>query len=244
MFIVFIAVCLPCTTTAESQTSKNIKSIRLITDPWPPFYGPTLPKNGFFCEIVRQAFREVGYQLEVKFTDWKTAKTLSKKGEYDGLLGAYYNKKRAQKYTYSLPVISVKTIFIAQKSVNAKYNGDLNNLKNLRIGVSRGYIYTSEFDTATYLNKIEASGPKELINFLFLKKTDVILISEQVARYLLLQQTRTIRQTLTTLSPSLTQNKLFVLITQKNPDHHKIVSDFNQGLKKLVFSGKMASLLP
>jgi len=231
-------------TTAVSQDPKNTKTIRMISTPWPPYFGPNLPKNGFFCEIVRLAFHEMGYQFNVRFTDWVTAKSLSQKGEYDGLLGGYYKKNRTNHYIYSLPVISATSIFIARKTADALYNGDLKNLKNLRIGMSKGYTYTGEFDNATYLNKISASGPKELIHLILNQKVDVILISEQVARYYLLERSTTERQQLITLGPSLTHNKIYVLVSKKNPDHLKIVSDFNQGIKKLVFSGKMSALLP
>ena len=242
--ISLMAFLLTYTTTADTQNPKNVKTIRMISTPWPPYFGPNLPKNGFFCEIVRLAFQEVGYHFNVKFTDWVTAKALSKNGDYDGLLGGYFKEERTEFYTYSLPVISANSIFIARKSVNAVYNGNLKNLKNFRIGISKGYTYTREFDNATYLNKIDATGPKDLIKLIMTKKVDVILISEQVARYYLLEWPITERQALTTLGPSLTHNKIYLLISKKNPDHLRIVSDFNQGVKKLVFSGKMSELLP
>lgn len=244
IIVLLVAILLPAPATADSPGKSNPGTISLITDPWPPYYGPDIPENGFFCEIVRQAFREADYQLEVRFTDWKTAKSLSKKGDYDGLLGAYFKKERTQFYTYSLPVVAVKTIFIARKSVHATYDGDLNNLKGLRIGVSKGYTYTSEFDSAAYLDKIEASGPKALVSMLINHKIDVILISEQVAKNILLEQTNEVRSSIQALGPSLTENKLYVLISKKNPDHLEIISSFNEGLKSLVKSGKMSTLLP
>jgi len=244
IIVLLVTILLPAVAAAKSPGESSHGTIRLITDTWPPYYGPDIPKNGFFCEIVRQAFREAGYQLEVRFSDWETAKSLSKKGDYDGLLGAYFKKERTRFYTYSLPVVAVKTIFIARKSVHATYDGDLNNLKGLRIGVSKGYTYTSEFDSAAYLDKIEASGPKALFGMLIDHKIDVILISEQVAKNILLKQTNEVRSSIQALGPSLTKNKLYVLISKKNPDHLKIVSNFNEGLKILVKSGKMSTLLP
>lgn len=242
--VLLVAILLPAPAAADSPGKTKPGAIRLITDPWPPYYGPDIPENGFFCEIVRQAFHEAGYQLEVRFTDWETAKSLSKNGDYDGLLGAYFKKERTKFYTYSLPVVAVKTIFIARKSANAAYDGDLNNLKGLRIGVSKGYTYTSEFDNAAYLDKIEAAGPKALVGLLIDQKIDVILISEMVARKILTAQTTEARGAVQALGPSLTENKLYVLISKKNPDHLNIVSGFNKGLKILVKSGKMTALLP
>jgi len=241
---VSVVVFLPYPKSADSQTPKRLKTVRMITTSWPPYFGPNLPKNGYFCEIVRQAFLEVGYHVVIQFTDWVTAKALSKNGDYDGLIGGYYKEERKKYYTYSLPVISANTIFIARKSLNAVYDGNLKNLKNFRLGVSKGYTYSKVFDNAGYLNKIEASGPKSLIDLILLQQVDVVLISEQVARYYLLQRSIKERQSLITLGPSLAHKKMHILISKKKPEHLKVASDFNQGLKKLVSSGKMSELLP
>ncbi len=234
----FLCISIFHVSSAKSQT------IKLVTDTWPPFYGPDLQDKGFFSEIVRFAFKEVNYNLSIDFYDWQTAKQLAKTGEFDGLLGAYYKKEREKWFVYSLPVVVVKIIFLTRKDMKVVYDGNLHNLQGLKIGVSAGYVYSREFDNASYLTKITAPGPEQLLYDLISKKVDVIVISEQVAKSYLKNKFKNDRLFLKALGPSLKINKLYILISKKNPSCQAIISDFNTGLKMLVKNGRLSDLIP
>lgn len=237
-FSIFLYISVISINSVKSQT------IKLVTDKWPPFYAPDLQDKGFFSAIVRCAFKEVKYNLSIDFYDWQTAKKLAKIGEFDGLLGAYYKKEREKWFVYSLPVVVVKTILITRKDMNVVYDGDLQNLQGLKIGVSAGYVYSREFDNASYLEKIAAPGPEQLLYDLILKKVDVIVISEQVAKSYLKNKFKKDRLLLKALGPSLKTNKLYILISKKTPECQAIISDFNTGLRMLAKNGRLFDLIP
>ena len=57
----------------------NKKQITLITCKWAPFYAPELLNQGFLTEIVKEAFKNVNYHLDVKFMNWTLAKKACKR---------------------------------------------------------------------------------------------------------------------------------------------------------------------
>ena len=243
-FKIFICISILLCISVFTISSAKSQTIKLVTDRWPPFYTPDLQNKGFFSEIVRCAFKEVNYNLSIDFYDWQTAKKLAKTGEFDGLLGAYYKKEREKWFVYSLPVIVVKTIFLTRKDVDVVYDGNLHNLEGLIIGVSAGYIYSREFDNASFLTKTAAPGPEQLLYGLISKKIDVIVISEQVAKSYLKNEFKKDRLFLKALGPSLITNKLYILISKKNSACQAIVSDFNTGLRMLAKNGRLFDLIP
>lgn len=210
------------------------KKVSLVTCEWEPFYGSKLPQNGFFSEIVRQAFREKGYTVEFTFIEWAKALEAAKNNKYNGILGAYYNLEREKYFNFSYPVYTAKIIFIARKEINCIYDGNLRNLENYRIGISKGFINSEEFDSADYLTKIEASGPQELIKLIVENKVDLILIGSDVAQYLLKNNYPDDINKLKALGPSFAEKKLYVPISRLDPHHKEIIHDFNEGLKILI----------
>ncbi|NOR23845.1 MAG: hypothetical protein GQ542_05525 [Desulforhopalus sp.] len=48
---------------------------------WQPFYGENLPKNGFYAELSREAFKRAGYDLIITFVPWKRAVQMARTGK-------------------------------------------------------------------------------------------------------------------------------------------------------------------
>lgn len=69
------------TLTTDAKGAEKAKIV-LATGNWEPYYGETLPNGGIVTEIVRRAFRRVGYELEVKWRPWARAMEVTKQGKY------------------------------------------------------------------------------------------------------------------------------------------------------------------
>ena len=108
----------------------------------------------FFVEITREAFKRVGYDININWVPWKRAQELSFSGKYDALLGCYYTEERAKKLEYSAPVSSTEVVFFELKGRNITFSS-LRDLSPYTIGVVRGYANTDEFDASDYLKKVE-----------------------------------------------------------------------------------------
>jgi polar amino acid transport system substrate-binding protein len=124
------------------------------------------------------------------------------------------------------------------------YDDQLKNFKGLKMGISRGYVYTDAFDKADYLTKIPVQGPGRLMEKLLNKELDIIVIAEQVANDLLKEKSQQEVAQIRALSPPLISKKLYIMISKKHPDGEAVVADFNKGLKHLAIRGKLSELIP
>lgn len=226
-----------------AQEQDKARPVSLTTCEWAPFYASSLPRNGFVAHLFSEAFRSVGYVPSVTFMDWEDSMKSVKEGEHDALLGAYYSDERAETFYFSNPVYTVDNVFIARKACQAKYDGDLANLQSLRIGVSKGYTYSAEFDRNEMLTKVVASDPQELVKLILNDELDVIII--QIDIFLEIVRTAYSGQadTLQALGPSLTEKGLFLAVSKDRKNATELVKDFNSGLSVLVQSGRYTDIV-
>jgi ABC-type amino acid transport substrate-binding protein len=212
------------------------KKIVLVTDPWEPFYGPNLGNKGYISEITKEAFYNVGYDLEIKFVPWKRALEDSKEGKYDGVLGGFYNKERTKHFIYSDSISSSNMRFFARKGNNIEYN-TLSDLINYKIGVIRGYSYSNEFDNSNFLQKEEINNIEQNIQKLIYGRIDVFLESEEVVFWLLKTKLSQYRNEIVPLGQVYITNDLYILISKKSEHPKKIIEDFNKGLEQIKKDG-------
>ena len=56
--------------------AQALKTVRLVSIDYPPFYGPSLPGQGVVTQIIKKAFKLSGVKVTVDFTYWARAKKL------------------------------------------------------------------------------------------------------------------------------------------------------------------------
>ncbi|SHO53517.1 polar amino acid transport system substrate-binding protein [Desulfopila aestuarii DSM 18488] len=238
--IIFFALFLPVIS-GNCLFAQN-KTICLTTDPWEPYYGPDLEKGGVFTEIVRAAFKIEGYELEVKFVPWKRALESSKQGICSGLLGAFYTEERTHNFQYSDPITETRIVFITKIDKAIQYKR-LQELSSYTIGTIRGYSYSQEFDSATYLKKEEVTTTEQNLNKLLADRIDIFIDSEEVAAWLLQKKFKEVAHLVRIIEPVYTVKKLYVPISKNIKNYQKIVNDLNNGIKKIKENGTYEAIL-
>ena len=58
---------------ASSLCLASEKTLNIVADNYPPYYGEDLPNGGVLTEIIVEAFRRAGYELKIKWVPWKRA---------------------------------------------------------------------------------------------------------------------------------------------------------------------------
>ncbi len=111
---------------------------------------------GILVTIVQEIFKKSGYDLVLKHFPFKRALKLTKEGKIDGLFNFYKNADRLKYFDYSEPVIKNPLVFFVRKDSVMVYT-DLNDLKNKKISVMRGYTYGAEFDKSNLFKKDESN---------------------------------------------------------------------------------------
>ncbi len=219
------------------------KSIEIATEPaWEPYWGKDLLNGGFMVDIARQAFKRVGYDMNMNWMPWKRAEKLSYTGKYDGLLGCYFTEERTKKLEYSGPVAAAEVVLFELQGRNIKY-AKLTDLVPYTIGVGRGYANTEEFDAADYLKKEEATDTRTNIRKLLKGRIDLMIDSKKVVQNILNINFPKEKDAVSVVEPVLQSRDLHIGISKANPNHKEIVKAFNRGLKLLKEDGTYDKIL-
>lgn len=220
------------------------RTIVLATVGWEPMFGENLPKGGFYTEITRQAFQRVGYGLEVKFVPWKRALESARQGNYDGLLGAYYNDERAQDFDYSELVYVDEQVFFGRNGEQPATYQSLRDLVPYEIGVTRGLAYVNELKKEEPSLKIrEVTDTEQNLTKLMKKRIDLFPAGKVYILHMLQTKYPDWRDQIQIVSPPLKTEGLYNPISKKVPDHQTIVADFNRGLQMIKDDGAFEKIL-
>ena len=119
--------------------------ITISTLEYAPWTGKNLKNNGFVNHVITAAFQRKGYAVKYTYLPWKRAVTETKSGQYSALSYVYWSKDRQKEFYLSDPISEEKIVFFHLKSNPIKDWNTLEDLKNYKIGATRGYTYTKEF---------------------------------------------------------------------------------------------------
>ena len=119
--------------------------ITIATLEYAPFTGKNLKFNGFVNHVIAEAFQRKGYSVKFAYLPWKRAVLETKNGQYAALSYVYLSKDRETEFFVSDPISEEKIVFFHLKSNPIQDWENLADLKNYKIGATRGYTYTQEF---------------------------------------------------------------------------------------------------
>jgi len=222
----------------------GLKPIKLATVNWAPYYGENLQNQGFVTDLAKEAFKRAGYSMTVEFVPWKRALELAKKGDYDGLLGAYYNEKRKEYFQYSIPISSANVVIIRKKSLmlpNKLYK--LKDLAKYKFGTINGYSYGKEFDNATFIKKDVSPNLETNLIKLYKGRYDLAVVSREVMLNLIQTKHPEYKGQFVELAPKLVENNLYIAISKKIKNSTKITNDFNAAFKSMQKDGTVNKIL-
>ena len=228
------------------------KKITLATLEWEPYVGSKMPRHGLTAEIVVEAFKRVGYSVDIKFYSWTEALKLGESGEVDGIFPAYHSHSREEHFLFSEPFAESplgfykKSAAVAGPNIsqlkrateNIEFPEDpridqaavLKMMKQYKFGVVKGYVNTPEFDAATYLEKVVATSDEENLRNLINDVVDLIFIDRYVAKNIIVNKFPWHLQDYEFMLPALDKKPLYIGFSKKAADHQQMLKDFNQGL--------------
>lgn len=122
---------------------------------WPPFSGPTLPQQGVFIDLVREALSKQGYKVEVSFLPWKRAvETAHRDQSYAGLLPIYPDD--LTEGFFGSTVVFESPLGFAERTAQPLTWSTIDDLKGRKLGVVMGYTNTADFDAAVKDKRLTA----------------------------------------------------------------------------------------
>lgn len=221
--------------------AEETTTIRLTNGEWAPWLSQGLKHYGVASHIVTEAFALEGVKVIYEFFPWARAKNLAQFGDWDGSVVWYYTAERAKYFNFSDPVVKTQVAFFHLKSFSFDWN-TMEDLYSLEIGGVLGVFYSQEFAEAEKAGKFLIERvPTHLINIRKLLKgrIKIMPMEPEVAFGILRNKFNTKDIELITHHPKMLGIRpLHVIFSKKIKRNKRMITLFNNGLKRLKESGK------
>ncbi|MCP4022714.1 MAG: transporter substrate-binding domain-containing protein [Desulfobacteraceae bacterium] len=207
------------------------EKVSLVTLEWPPYAGSEIEHKGFVTDIMRRAYEESGYTVQISIRPWARALRETETGQHDIAFPAYYSDERNKKFVLISIGVKSEICFMKLKKTKIISYVSIEELKDFTIGVVHGYVNRADFDNAGYFKKLKVYSDKANITELINGRHDLIVIDKMVANHLLKRDN--IQQETGFLEPSLDSKELFAAFSRQTADLEKKITAFKHGLKMI-----------
>lgn len=118
--------------------------IRITNGEWEPYLSEFSYEYGLASHIVCEAFKLEGIEIEWGFFPWKRSYEVVRIGEWDASAVWWPSEDARKDFLISDPVIDTSFVFFHLKGNEFTWE-EIVDLKDMRIGITRGYYYGIAF---------------------------------------------------------------------------------------------------
>jgi len=236
LLAVVVALVFSCSGAVAAERTLNIAATE-----FPPYYGKDLENNGFFTEIIREAFKRSGYSVEIDFLPWKRALGGAKKGKYEGLYSVWHRPEREEWFVFSDPLPANELGFFKHKDKDISF-GSYDDLKPHTVGVVRGYALPPGFEEAG-LKTALANDDEQNMRKLYKRHVALVLIDKIQAQYIINSKIPEAADELEWLEPPAHVDIQYLVISKQAPDYEALLADFNAGLAEVTTDGTLDAIM-
>jgi len=205
-------------------------TLHLTNDPWPPYTSDELANGGIATHIVQKTLQQAGYDSKVSLVPWERALKGTMLGQYDILITASFSEERAKKVLYSEPYLENTITFLKLASSSYEYN-TLKDIKGLKVGTIRGYLYSDEFDNATHFIKDDgATNIEANLQKLSLGRVDLIIGDTKTIDYYI--DKKFDASDFSLLPKPVNSKPMHIIIRKNHPEAADIIQNFNAALER------------
>ena len=216
--------------------------LRIATTEYPPFTSTEMEHNGYINHITRQAFLEAGVVVEFTSMSWEDALEATLEGEYDAVSYGNFVRAREDEFWHSKPITAESLVFLTRKDSGIDTWENLQDLKQYKMGITDGYLYTDELTDYIKSNDatVTANTDKDNINALLDGEIDIFPIDELTGWYLLQRDfSAKQRRQLQHVEPFVSTVTTHLLVPKDQQDSRLVLELFNRGIEQLTLEGKM-----
>ena len=234
--MMFLMICVPYEGDAQSQP------LVIAATDWPPYTSHNLRNNGFLMEIVTTALRRTGYTPEVKFVPWKRGVELTKKGDYDALVGVSYLEERTAYFLYPTYGWENYMYFFGRAGHGRQYKS-VEDLCPASIGIFHGSFYVDRLSPITCIKLEEVKTVRQNIQKLVSGRIDLFIDSKDAVDYTLQTELPEHKGRIEPVQPSFEVDKIHMVVSKQHPQHQQIAADFDRGIALIKADGTYQKIL-
>lgn len=229
--------------TCLAQTGVSVAGAQTLVlaaaDSVPTAYMENGKQTGLLVDVVNEAFKRAGYRVEIKLMPWARCLVEVKDGKIDGIFSVYQTRERQEFLTYAEEVLITQVqAFFVRKDSSITFDGDLNKLSELRIGIINQTSYGPRLDSALekgLFKKVDAAhSASSNVQKLLHDRIDVI----PSYRHVVLGTAKTlgVAGDIRELSPAIEAIPSYLAFS-KTRDYPHVISAFNQALHAMKKDG-------
>lgn len=218
-------------------------SITLLSSTWHPFTSKNNPKKRLVETIVTEAFKMENINITIKYYPWERSKLYVKKGDEIATFPWWKTEKRDRDFILNKETILVeKEVFFHLKSLDFDWK-NYNDLKKYKIGATIGYSHVKRLrDQGLELDIVDT----EQLNFrkILFGRIDIYPSSLMVGYETIHSIFKPAKSDLFTNHPKpLSNGKMYMMFSRKNPRSQDLANKFDSGLRKLKKSGRYDKII-
>ena len=233
-----------------TSTIVHSKEISIVSDYWCPINcRPNSVRPGYMIEILQNIFSKEGHSVKYKLMNWTRSIQSARRGEHDIIVGAY--KTDAKDFLFPIEELGYSgDLFYVSKDSDWRYK-QIDSLKKVRLGVTKGYSYGNEIDTYVKTNKenekrIDIITGKNVftrsVQKLLLKRVDVIIENEYVSNYFFKSNKKFLKN-IKRSSSAKNHQKIYAAFSPNKVSSKEYISIFDKGIRRLRKSGELSVIL-
>ncbi len=227
--------------------------INIATEDFPPHTSEKLEGFGIDCQIVTEAFKLEGIDVEYSFHPGARSYAMAKAGDIDGALPWVWRKEREEDFYFPEPVLAAgMDSFFHLKTYDLDWDPDdpdYNKVKGVLFGAIIGYNYGEDFTQAEESGLIKVhrvSTIKQNFQKLLTGRISIFISGDIVGYYELknsIFSSREIEKVTHVFENNRPTENFYLILSKKRNNGQFFLDAFNRGLKKLKTSGRYDEIM-
>ena len=235
IWITIFSVCLAGPVRAETVT--------IATGEFPPWTTESGKYGGFVNRVITAAFARCGIKVQFSYMPWKRAETETRLGHYDASAVWFASQASEHDFVLSDPISNHREVFFHLKSKPLPNWATLSDLRDIKLGATLGYTYTSEFWAMARSGELNVEvAARDVLNLkkVVMGRIDAFPLDE-MSGWLLLSDTKLflpgVKELFATAGRPLRATPGYMRFPRNQPRTAYLVSKFNAGLLELKSDG-------
>lgn len=244
MMIIFSFCLMGCGDDTSLPVNNQVVICTGHTDWWPAMWNDANSIVGVGPDLVKLCLADA--DLEISCTNqgtWSEILAKAKNGEVDIIVGSYWMKEREEYMFFTDKYLSDPVALITSSKSNIKYNGDWNELKQIKLVGATGATYGQDFNQYIIDNNINitrVNDVSEAYNMLETGQADGFVYSYFSARKHL--SVFNLTEKFTIQSPHITTQAMHICISKKSK-YANYIDQINLSIKKYKENGTIDKLI-
>lgn len=140
--------------------------------------------KGVNVDLIREAFKRMGIKPFFEPRPWKRALFDLENGDIIALSSGFKTPKREAFAIFPSEPLAMETNAVVALAESGVKIASLEDLRGLKVGVVREYVYGHGFDEMQGLDKVETNTSHQLLKMLLEQRMDVVVGNRAVLKYI------------------------------------------------------------